>query len=404
MEHHNESINLDEKFVFPDKVKKFCYALMGLGVIALIYGFIAYHGEHSHRFWANILLNNVFFLLISLGGLFFVCANYVGKSGWYSIIKRIPEALSAYLPIGALLMLTTLIGLHEIYHWSHEGITDPASPNYDEVIAGKSAFLNVPFFATRMIVFLGLWVMFGYMMRKFSVKEDLEGGLKWHIKMNRFSSIFLIVFAISTSVVAWDWVMSIDTHWYSTLFGWYTFASLWVSASAAITLLIIYLKRNGYLQVVNENHIHDLGKFVFAFTVLWTYLWVAQFLLMWYANIPEETIYFTKRWDNYMFLWAVNPILNFFLPFLVLMTRPAKRNLGTLTFVCTMVLIGHWIDFFQMIMPGMVGEHWGIGLMEIGLTAGYFGLFIFTIFNALTKAALIPKNHPFLKESMQHHI
>lgn len=406
METHENKIVI-EQFTFSDKVKKFSFALMGFGVIALIYGLVAFKGEEhiiGIRVWANLLLNNLFFLFLGLGSLFFICASYVAKAGWFSAFKRVPEAIMSYLPIGAVLMLLTLFGLHDIYHWAHEGITIEGSPNFDKFIAGKSAFLNIPFFVTRMIVFLGLWVIFGRTMRKLSLREDLEGTLIPHSKMNRLAAGFLVIFAVSTSVVAWDWIMSIDAHWYSTLFGWYTFASLWVSSVATMILLIIYLKKHGYLQNVNQNHLHDLGKFMFAFSVFWTYLWVAQFLLIWYANIPEETIYFQKRWDNYMFLWCFNVINNFFLPFLVLMTRNSKRSINMLTFVAIMILIGHFLDFYLMIMPGTVGEHYGFGLLEIGLAAGYFGLFIYVVFTALTKASLIPKNHPLLKESLQHHI
>ena len=205
---------------------------------------------------------------------------------------------------------------------------------------------------------------------------------------------------------AWDWIMSIDSHWFSTLFGWYMFASWFVSGLAVITLLVIILKEKGYLAVVNQNHIHDLGKFVFAFSIFWTYTWLSQYLLIYYANIPEEAVYYVERMqsETYAPVFYINLILNFFFPFLVLMTRDAKRHNIFLKVVCTVVLIGHWIDFYQMVTPGTLGENGGFGFLEIGLIMIYTAAFLFVILGSLAKAPLVAKNHPMLQESLHHHI
>ena len=230
--------------------------------------------------------------------------------------------------------------------------------------------------------------------------------------------------------------MSIDAHWYSTLFAWYSTASAFVSMIALTILLIIFLKSNGYYKEVNENHLHDLGKFLFAISVFWTYLWFSQFMLIWYANIGEETIYFKERYNNYPALFFGNLIINFLVPFFVLMRNDTKRKYGSLSFVAIVVLLGHWIDYFLMIKPGALinashsqghaEDHGGDaahavghgaehvsnfvagfsmpGLLEIGTFIGFLGLFMYVSLIVLSKSALVPKNDPYLEESMHHHV
>jgi hypothetical protein len=199
--------------------------------------------------------------------------------------------------------------------------------------------------------------------------------------------------------------MSLEAHWFSTMFGWYNFAAMWVTGLATIAITVILLKKAGYLGWINENHLHDLGKFVFAFSIFWTYVWFAQFLLIYYANIPEETVYFYKRFEPEYLPWFwVNIVVNFVAPLLILMTRDAKRKTNLLLVVCIIIICGHWLDYYMMIMPGTVESHRGFGIIEVGTFLGFVGLFTFLMLNALSKAALAPKNHPFLQESVHHHI
>jgi Ni/Fe-hydrogenase subunit HybB-like protein len=220
----------------------------------------------------------------------------------------------------------------------------------------------------------------------------------------------LLIFGFTVPLFAFDTIMSLEAHWFSTMFGWYNFAALWVSGLAVITLTIIYLRERGYVEWITEDHLHNFGQLIFGFSIFWTYTWFAQFLLVWYANIPEEAAYFYKRWEPEFKPWFwLNIVVNFLTPLLVLMARDSKRKIKLLKVACIILICGHWLDYFQMIMPGAVGpqSHWytEIGPIEIAIFFGFAGLFAYTMFTALSKfKSLAPKKHPFLDESLHHHI
>jgi len=365
--------------------------------------------DWMNRVWANLWLNGVFFTGISVIGMFFVSIQYLSKAGWSSVVKRVPEAFPRFLYVTfPVLLLVFLFKGDVIFHWLHHGITDPASEHYDKIIAGKAAYLNKTFFLARMVAFFVLWLGLWSMMRKKSLEEDLNGGTEHFYTMVKIGTAFIVVMGISSSMSAWDWVMSIDTHWFSTMFGWYMFSSWHVTGIAIITLSVLLLKDKGLMGYVSENHLHDLGKFMFAFSIFWSYVWFSQFLLIYYANLPEETIYFLERWEGHDKIYKASEILNvffnFFFPFLVLMTRDAKRTRIFLKIACFFIITGHYIDFYQMIMPGVLGKHGGYGLVEFGMVATFACAFIYVVSNELTKASLVAKNHPFLPESLHHDI
>ena len=199
--------------------------------------------------------------------------------------------------------------------------------------------------------------------------------------------------------------MSLEAHWFSTMFGWYNFSAMWVTGLASIAIFVILLKKAGYMSWINDNHIHDLGKFIFAFSIFWTYLWFCQFLLIYYANIPEETVYFYKRFEpQFLPLFWLNLAVNFLAPLLILMSRDAKRKVNLLLGVSILLILGHWLDYYMMVMPGTLAEAAGFGIIELGVFLGFIGLFTFTTLTSLSKHALVPKNHPFLEESLNHQI
>lgn len=369
----------------------------------------------TKRLWVNLWINNVYFAGLSIIGVFFFAIQYAAQAGWSAGIKRIPLAFGAWLPIGFVsLLLVFLFGSHDIFHWTHSDLYVEGGDHYDSIIAGKQAYFFWPmeggsfpiFWVARLVLFFGVWYMLFRKLRSVALQEDLDGGTEKWYQMRKLSAIFLVFFAVSSSISAWDWIMSIDTHWFSTMFGWYAFASWWVAGLALTLFIVVTLKDKGYLSVVNENHIHDLGKFVFAFTIFWTYVWFSQFLLIYYAHIPEETIYFMERWksDHYAPVFYLNLILNFFFPFLLLMTRDSKRHSRILKVVCGIVVFGHWLDFYMMVTPGTLGKDGGFGFLEIGLILVYASAFLFVVLGSLAKAPLFAKNHPMLKESLHHHI
>ena len=404
-------------YTFTTKTKNITFGLMAIGLITIIAGFatdtapdgVSADTYHHTRVWANLLVNSWFFMGIGLLATFFMALQYAAEVAWSVAVKRVYEAVSSYLPVGAtivfLLLLAGQLHMHHLYEWMEPGVTDKTSPNYDELIAHKSGYFAPWFFWLRTIIYLGVWCMFQRGFIKRSLEQDLQGGTAIHFKSMAKGAMFLVFFAVTSSTAAWDWMMSLDVHWFSTMYGWYSFAGMWISAMITIILFTLFLKRKGYLEQVNDSHIHDLGKWVFAVSFLWSYLWFCQFMLIWYTNIPEEIIYFQDRLHNYGYMglmWTVF-FLNFVFPMVLLMSRDAKRNYFFLTFVGCIIFVGHWLDVYMMVMPGTVHGAHHLGLIELGTALGFLGLMLFVIHRALSKAPLMVQKHPYLDESVHHH-
>jgi uncharacterized membrane protein YczE len=395
-------------FTISKGAKKLTIGLLTGGLILFLVGlFMDMSHDDAHtgtRLMTNLLTNSFYFFAVGLGALFFLALLYATETGWYAVVKKIIEAVAGFLPWGAallgivLLIITFMDGAH-IYSWM-----DPEVVKYDPIIDGKSGYLNKWFFWIRTIVYFAIYMAYFIGFKKRSKLEDEIGGTEIHFKNYKKGAGFLVFFAVFSSTSAWDWLMSIDVHWFSTLFGWYVFAGIWCATMVVLVLLASYLKNNGYLTKINDSHIHDLGKWTFATSFLWSYLWFSQFMLYWYANIGEEVIYFQTRLYDHTFLYMGMFLINFILPMVLLMSREAKRNPGILAFVGLLIFFGHWVDFYLIISIAPMGKHIQLSFLEIGMFLMFLGIFIHVILKNLTKGPIMPVNHPFLDESLHHHI
>ena len=402
-------------FTVPKRFQTISMALMAFGLLSII-GLWVTSGssddpKEQARFWASLLQNSVFFLLVVNASMFFICITTLAWGGWQMAFRRVPEAISAVVPVigvicGAILLAIVFGDNHTIYHW-----TDAEHVQHDPILSHKKGFLNKPFFAIATIITIAGWSLLGWKMRQLSRKLDneplatLEERKKYIFNNTVWAALFIVLFSLTVmSSIPWLWLMSIDAHRYSTMYSWYTFASTFVSGIALITLFVVFLKNNDYLEYVNNEHLHDLGKFMFAFSVFWTYLWFSQFMLIWYANIPEETIYFQPRAHGiYKGIFWLMFIINFIAPLLILMTRDAKRNYGTVALMAVLIIFGHWLDFYQMVFPAVSPNKVPNIIYDLGIALGFVGLIMFVTAKALTKAPLLARNHPFVKESLIHH-
>lgn len=426
-----------KQFTFEAKQKNTLIGLMVLGLVCLILSYvmepsqIAGAGVHA-RFWSNFLLNAVFFTGIAFMITFVIAAFTTAYAGWYVMFKRIWEGFSMFLAPGLIMMVIIGVAVYahlsHLYHWA-----DSEAVATDRVLTGKSSFLNKNWYLLGTIIIGGSWFFFARKFRQLSLAEDARGNevsnFGIHRQLRKYSAIFLPIAAFTGPALVWQWVMSVDAHWYSTLFAWYSMASWWLAACALTIMLIIYLKSKGYLEQLTKEHLHDLGKFMFAFSIFWTYCWFSQYMLIWYTNNGEETIYFTQRKNEFPVLFFGNLVINFVLPFLILMRNTTKRRNGTLFFTALLVFIGHWFDYFYMIKPGVLntareiaehgkeGGHGAAehassfvagftipGLLEVGIFLGFTAFFIYFVFNQMTKAALVPKNDPYMEESLHHEV
>jgi hypothetical protein len=423
---------MNKQFELPAGYKKWTWGLIGAGVLALLYGIVMLHpfaavsheagAAHAHqdhgstRFWAVLLQNSVYWLLVVNASMFFICVTTMAMGGWQIALRRVPEAISSLVPTLGIITFVVLMaivwgGRTDIYHW-----LDASAVAKDPILNGKSGFLNPTFYTIWSAVSIAMWWLLGRKMRSLSLETDKNGQMdhetakKWIWKNTVWASLYTVFFGLSVaSTIPWLWLMSIDAHWYSTMYSWYTFASTFVSGMSLVALFIIFLKNRGQLEYVTEEHLHHIGKFMFAFSVFWTFLWFSQYMLIWYSNQPEETKYFIERIGTagkpgpYKGIFFFNLFVNFLCPLLILMKRGVKRNWTMVTIMAVLIIFGHWIDLYQMVMPGTLRDHAEMMPFEFGIAALFIGIIMWGVGRFFTKHELTAKNHPFLKESMIHH-
>jgi hypothetical protein len=369
--------------------------MVAVGTAALVTAFIS----DPQRGWANLLLNNVYFVSLSVGALLFLSIQRVTHSGWSAGFIRIPEAMAGYLPVAAILFLIMIFGAHSLYHWSHiEAVA------HDPLLAHKSPFLNLPFWIIRMVVYFALWILMFVLIRRYSLKEDSEGGLEPFKKLEHYAKIFIFIVIITFSFAMIDWVMSIDAHWYSTIFAIKNFVAAFHHAAIVIAFIVLLMNQKGYFPFLNKSHLGDFSRYIFMLCIIWGYFWFSEFMITWYANIPEETAYFLPRikGEGWRFFFFANIIINWFVPFVLLMPKATARNKVVLKIVLPFLIIGQFIDLYIQIFPGTVGKQ-VLGFQEIGSFVGFAGLFMLVTGFVLSRANLYPVNHPYLEESQHHH-
>jgi hypothetical protein len=373
--------------------------LIAIGAATVILGLIT----DRQATWANWLIVNYYFFSIAMGGTFFLVLQSISQSGWSSAFKRVSEAMMSYVPFAALFFLLIYFGVNDLYQWSHK-----EALALDPLLQHKSAFLNVPFFFVRMVLYFLLWIFFIWKLRQISLQEDMSdasdttGIMSLFAKTELFSKIFIFVLAITFSLAAIDWIMSVDFRWYSTIFALKNLVAAFLHGISILTLIVFILHKRGYFPFFNEYHLHDFARYIFMLSIVWGYFWFAQFMIIWYGNIPEETVYYSVRWEEgWKTLFFMEIGLNWFIPFMVLLPVKASRNMTLITIVIIFLIIGQYIDLFVQIIPGTTGIL-KFSWISAGTFLGFAGLFALVVATTLSKAKLIPPNHPYLEESINH--
>ena len=386
----------DIRFPFSYSLKRLLSIFIFIGALSFSLGLFI----DPKRAWYAFLTAQLFVLFISLGAVFFIAVQYVSKAGWSVNIRRLMEAFSFYIPIALIFALALLFSGDSLYSWFNK-----ETVAQDYLLQHKSSYLNWTFFLLRLFLFFGIWIFFSKKLVSFSLKQDQTGDPKLTHKSSPYSVVFLILFALSFSFFSFDVLMSLEPHWFSTIFAVYSFAGAFKSFIAALILLALYLNHKGILNksLVNENHWHDLGKFLLGLTIFWAYIAFSQYMLVWYANLPEEAIYYLHRsGGEWKWLSLSLIVFNFIVPFLFLLPRWVKRDSSSLALVSVLILITQYFDIYWMTYPQLDHHHIVFGWMEIGVLIGFIGAFVFSLFYFLSKHPIVALKDPRQKESLSH--
>ena len=383
---------------FPRYVKWF----IALSLLMAITAFVLHISDRVYTFWPAFLTSFFYFVSLSLGGLFFVAIQHAVNAGWSVTVRRIAEGLASFLPMAFLLgLIIILFGGHSLFEWLHEEVVAN-----DPILQRKEPYLNLPFFIIRTVIFFSGWILLAKVIVGHSLKQDEDGDESRTHKSRRWSIGFLLFFAISYSLFSVDYLMSLHPHWFSTIFGVYCFAGLFQSSLAFLIVLIVWMMKKGFLDnLVNQNHIHDLGKLLFAFTVFFAYIAFSQFMLIWYANLPEETIFFMHRaHGGWMAISYSLLLFKFIVPFLALLPRAAKRNIDWLNLIAILILVMQYVDIYWLVYPNFNDGHVVFGFTEVAMFLGGLSLFLFFVMRFLTKHPIVPLKDPRTQEALHHHI
>ncbi len=389
------------RFVATKGVKTLYTVCIFLGVLTLALGLIGKGQGSSARIWHSYLTSYFYFTNFALGGLFWVAVNNVANAGWSVNVRRIAEALTAFLPMAAAGAVVLLIGSKYLYVWlDHHHVAQ------DYLLQAKHAYLNQTFFMIRLAAFFAIWMFFAKKIVGNSLKQDVTGEDKFTLKNVPLSVIFILLFALSYSLFSVDLLMSLQPHWYSTIWGVYNFAGMFQSTMAVMILICLFCMKNGWVRgLINENHIHDLAKYMKGFTIFYAYIGFSQFLLIWYANLPEETIFYLNRTQGgWMMMSFSLLIFKFAVPFLLLLPRWAKRTPSHLIMVSILILIMQYVDIHWMVYPNLDNSRVLFGWQEIGMFLGFLGLFVLSVTRFLEKNNLVPIKDPRIGESLVHEV
>ncbi len=375
---------------------------LSAGIIFLAVSALGYF-QDSAQFFLAYMTAFVFWLSISLGGLFFTMLHHLTGAKWSTVLRRMSENIASTIPLMAILFIPLLFGLHELFHWSHAEIFDPTSPAFDELLAKKEPYLNVPFFLIRAVIYFGVWILLSRLLRKTSLAQDKGHDEAQVRKMRRVSAPGMVAFALTLTFASFDWVMSLDAHWFSTIFGVYIFSGAFLALMSFMILVGYYHRRNNVLaETVTVEHYHDLAKLTFGFIIFWAYMAFSQYFLIWYANIPEENYWYLYRWENsWKYVSLVVIFGHFVIPFVGLITRAAKRNVTYLAFMSVWILIMRWVDLYWLVMPTHHQDGFHFSWMDITTLQGIGGLFVWYFWKKHSSQPMVPVGDPALKSSLE---
>lgn len=379
------------------KTKTIYSVLMFVGAIT----FLIMLMNNPERAWHAYLTAFFYFVTLALGGLFFTAIHHMTSAGWSVNVRRFSEAMTSFLPVAFVGAIALLLAGDHLYSW-----LDPEIVANDPLLQHKTPYLNRGFFWIRTLVFFGIWLYFAKVLVGRSLKVDETGDDKITLSLLKPSVIFVLLFALTYSLFSVDTLMALEPHWFSTIFGVYCFGGMFQSTMAFMILTILYFMKNGQLKgYVDENHLHDLGKYMFAFTVFWAYIAFSQYMLIWYANLPEETIFFMPR-SHGSWMWVSIGLLvgKFVIPFFALLPQWAKRTPVHLAAVSIWILIMQYVDMYWLVYPNLNHDEVVFNFSELLIFAGFWGAFLFTTTRFLSKNSIVPTRDGRIHESMHHHV